>query len=173
MPLYTPILDLSQRPLEELALQLIRGVDWLHTQLISHCDIKQKNLVFDEKRNRLLIIDFELSVKLTSRDETVQGGRGTPDHVAPEVGVESSYESGLEELFVKDDSIYSPILADVWAVGDVIKGLHELFENSTESIGTVVGQVAKELQVDDPTVRLSLHDAERRIAAECSTAAAA
>ena len=90
--------------------------------------------------------------------------------MAPEVGIETSYENRIEEVFVKDDSIYSPILADIWAVGDVILGLHELFESSTESIGTVVEDVAKELRVDEPTERLSLHDAARRIEEACSTA---
>lgn len=81
MPLYTPIFDLRDVQLEELALQLIRGVDWLHRQLISHSDIKAKNLVFDEEQNRLFIIDFELAISLTSREETVQGARGTVNQV--------------------------------------------------------------------------------------------
>jgi serine/threonine protein kinase len=169
MPYYTPILELSQGRAEELALQLIRGVDWLHQQLVSHSDIKETNLVFDESQNRLFIIDFGLAIKLTSREQKVQGARGTAEHVAPEVGIESSWENGLEEVFVDEDSIYSPILADVWAVGDVINHFYQGFGSATESIGTVVVKVAKELRMDDPTKRLSLHDAERRIAAACGT----
>jgi serine/threonine protein kinase len=171
MPFYTPILYLSRGLAEELALQLIRGVDWLHKQLISHSDIKETNLVFDEKRNCLFIIDFGLATKLTSREQKVQGARGTAEHVAPEVGIESSWENGLEEVFVDEDSIYSPILADVWAVGDVINNFHRRFGSATKSIGAVVEKVAKELRVDDPTERLPLHDAEWQIAAACSTVA--
>jgi serine/threonine protein kinase len=173
MPYYTPILELSQGRAEDLALQLIRGVDWLHKQLISHSDIKERNLVFDERQNCLFIIDFGLAIKLASREQKVRGARGTAEHVAPEVGIESSWENCLQEIFLDEDSIYSPILADVWAVGDVINSFHQRFRSSTESIRTVVEKVAKELQVVDPTKRLSLHDAERRIAAACSTTATA
>jgi serine/threonine protein kinase len=169
MPLYTPILYLSRGLAENLALQLIRGVDWIHKQLISHSDIKETNLVFDEKRDRLFIIDFGLSIKLTSREQKVQGARGTAEHVAPEVGIESSWENGLEKVFVDEDSIYSPLLADVWAVGDVINDFHRRFGSATKSIGTVVEKVAKELRVHNPTERLPLHQAEWRIARACST----
>ena len=169
MPYYTPIIELSQGRAEELALQLISGVGWLHKQLITHCDIKERNLVVDEKQNRLFIIDFGLAVKLTSREQKVQGARGTAGHVAPEVGIESPWENYTDEVFLGEDSIYSPILADVWAVGDVISNFHKRFGSATKGIGTVVEKVAKELRVDDPTKRLSLHDAEWRIAAACST----
>jgi len=165
MPYHTPILYLSQGRAEQLALQLIGGVDWLHKQLISHCDIKETNLVFDERHDLLFIIDFGLAVKLTSRERRVQGARGTTEHVAPEFGIEASWENYLEEVFLDEDSIYSPILADVWAVGDVIKNFHRQFASSTKIIGTVVEKVAQELRVDDPTERLSLHDAERQITA--------
>ena len=168
MPYYTPILELSQGRAEELALQLIRGVDWLHKQLISHSDIKERNLVFDKKVNRLYIIDFGLAVKLNSREQEVQGACGTAGHVAPEVGIKSSWENGIEEVLVDEDSVYSPILADVWAVGDVINHFHQRFGSSTKSIGTVVGKVATELRVDNPTKRLSLHTAERRIVVACT-----
>jgi serine/threonine protein kinase len=170
MPFYTPVIELSEARAEDLALQLIRGVDWLHKQLISHSDIKETNLVFDENQNCLFIIDFGLAIKLASREQNVRGARGTAEHVAPEVGIESSWETGLEEVFLDEDSIYSPILADVWAVGDVINNFYQEFGSSTKSIGTVVGKVAKELRVDDPTKRLSLHDAERQIAAACTAA---
>ena len=58
MPYYTPILDLDDGQEEELGLQLNRGINWLHGNLISHSDIKERNLVFDEKQGRLLIIDL-------------------------------------------------------------------------------------------------------------------
>jgi len=170
MPFYTPILDLEKGRVEDLALDLIRGVDWLHKQLISHCDIKERNLVFDKRQNRLFIIDFGLAVKLTSHEQKVRGARGTPEHVAPEVGITSSWENYLEEVFLDEESIYSPILADVWAVGDVIKHFHKRFQSSTERIRTVVKKVAEELQAVDPIKRLLLQEAERRIVAECSMA---
>jgi serine/threonine protein kinase len=173
MPCYTPILALSQARAEDLALQLIRGVDWLHKQLISHCDIKERNLVFDESQNRLFIIDFGLAIKLTSREQTVRGARGTAEHVAPEVGIESTWETGLQEVFLDEDSIYNPILADVWAVGDVINCFLQQFQSSTESIQAAVQKVAKELRMVDPTKRLSLHDAEKQIVAAYSTVAIA
>jgi serine/threonine protein kinase len=173
IPHYTPILELSQGRAEELALQLIRGVDWLHRQLISHCDIKERNLVFDERQKRLYIIDFGLAVKLASREQKVQGARGTVEHVAPEVGIRSSWDNYTEEVFLDEDSIYSPILADVWAVGNAIHYFHWKFGSSAKGIGTVVKKVAKELRADDPTKRLSLHDAKRRIVEACTTVATA
>jgi hypothetical protein len=72
---------------------------------------------------------------------------------------------------VDEDSIYNPILADVWAVGDGINNFHRRFGSAPKSIGTVVEEVTKELRVDNTTKRLSLHDAEWQIAAACSTVA--
>jgi serine/threonine protein kinase len=173
MPHYTPLLELGTGRAEELALQLIQGVDWLHKQLISHSDIKERNLVFDERQKRLFIIDFGLAIRLTSREQKIRGARGTAGHVAPEVGIKSSWENRLEEVTLDEDSVYSPILADVWAVGEVVDYIHQWLQSSAKSIRTVMGKVAKELQADDPVKRLSLHDAERRIAAACSMAATA
>jgi len=76
MPYYTPILDLDDGQEEELGLQPNRGINWLHGNLFSHSDIKERNLVFDEKQGRLLIIDLGLAIKLTSREQTVRGAPG-------------------------------------------------------------------------------------------------
>ena len=40
---------------------LIEGVKFLHSRRIAHLDIKPDNLVFDSKKNRLVLIDFDVA----------------------------------------------------------------------------------------------------------------
>ena len=61
--------------------QLIEGVGFLHRCDIAHLDIKPGNIVVSE--NRLLIIDFDISVRVDGPDALIDRWCGTPGWMAP------------------------------------------------------------------------------------------
>ena len=85
--------------------QLMEGVAYLHRCDIAHLDIKPGNMVVFE--TRLLIIDFDISVRVDGPDALIDRRRGTPGWMAPEIGHEP----------------YSPIRADLWSCGRMLQYL--------------------------------------------------
>jgi serine/threonine protein kinase len=90
--------------------QLIEGVAFLHRCDIAHLDLKPANLVV--LKNRLLIIDFDISVRVDGPDTLIDHWCGTPGWMAPEIG----HKDGPVCL-------YSPIRADLWPCGRMLEYL--------------------------------------------------
>ena len=86
--------------------QLINALYYLHSQNITHRDVKIDNLLLDSNFN-LKLIDFGLSTKY-KEDELLNQPCGTIVYAAPEV------------LDYKD---YHGMLADVWSCGIVLYGM--------------------------------------------------
>ena len=101
--------EISQSKVVDLSNQLIKGVGFLHHHGIAHLDIKPQNVVV--LRNRLFIIDFDISVCVDGPDALIGRWCGTPQWMAPEIG----HQNGL----------YSPIRADLWSCGRVLQYLAE------------------------------------------------
>jgi serine/threonine protein kinase len=109
------VLRFRDRPddVESLCTQFIEGVAFLHQHNVAHCDLKPGNAVVDIKSEtspRLFIIDFDLAQFVESEETMVEGWCGTPSWMAPELG---SRDGPIQR--------YSPILADRWACGRMIK----------------------------------------------------
>ena len=79
----------------------------MHDQNVAHMDLKPANILVPSTYGRLTIIDFGLSVRLKNKTELLEGHAGTQGYMAPEVG----------------HSKFSPIRADLWSVGQVVKEL--------------------------------------------------
>lgn len=50
--------QLSQEEIKTLFKQIVEGVGYLHSQGISHRDLKFDNIMVEDKTNRVVIIDF-------------------------------------------------------------------------------------------------------------------
>ncbi|KAN0106917.1 hypothetical protein V8E52_010661 [Russula decolorans] len=90
--------------------QLIEGVAFLHSQGIAHLDIKPQNIVV--LRNQLFIIDFDISVRVDGPSALIDCWCGTRGWMAPEIG----HRDGPK-------CWYSPIRADLWSCGLVLRYL--------------------------------------------------
>lgn len=68
----------------QLALDLARGLNYLHTQKIVHRDVKAENMLLDTSRN-LKIADFGVARVEAQNPQDMTGETGTLGYMAPEV----------------------------------------------------------------------------------------
>nr|XP_025884468.1 serine/threonine-protein kinase STY13-like [Solanum lycopersicum] len=73
----------------QVALDVAKGLNYIHSNKIVHRDVKTKNLLVD-KNGRVKIIDFGISSKFYS--PMMVGTSGTMGYMAPEVLSGSSYD---------------------------------------------------------------------------------
>src|SRR5229473_6408795 len=132
--------EIFQSKVVDLSSQLIKGVGFLHHHGIAHLDIKPQNVVV--LRNRLFIIDFDISACVDGPDVLIDRRCGTPQWMAPEIG----HQDGPKRL-------YSPIRADLWSCGQVLQYLADegaVKENPFETL-------TRSLLNKNPRLRPLLH----------------
>ncbi|XP_024357689.1 serine/threonine-protein kinase 52 [Physcomitrium patens] len=75
---------LSYKVVVELALDVARGLAYLHSQKIAHRDVKTENMLLDKQR-RVKIADFGVARVEASNPKDMTGDTGTPGYMAPEI----------------------------------------------------------------------------------------
>ncbi|BBN18839.1 protein MpMAPKKK21 [Marchantia polymorpha subsp. ruderalis] len=75
---------LAFRVVIQLALDLSRGLEYLHSMKIVHRDVKSENMLLDTKRN-VKIADFGVARVEASNPKDMTGETGTLGYMAPEV----------------------------------------------------------------------------------------
>jgi len=95
--------ELNEDNINKIILQIAKGLRYLHSKNIIHCDIKLDNIMVDDEYN-IKIIDFDLSKICESGEYLSNNIFGTVEYIAPE-----SYDIG----------IYSKC-SDIWSFGIVI-----------------------------------------------------
>ena len=120
-----------------LAQQFLEGVQFMHRYRVAHLDLKPDNIVIRTaaRRERLLIIDFSLSVQVPEQEWWIEGYRGTEGWVAPEI----------EEPNPK----YQPIRADLWSAGQMLR----YFDRRCPDINYRFKSLANKLLLGDPLQR--------------------
>jgi serine/threonine protein kinase len=127
--------------------QFLEGVAFLHAHKVAHLDLKPGNVVIEHPQ-RLIIIDFDLSIFVEDESTTTKGFRGTPPWVAPEVGTRDGPEMS-----------FSPILADRWACGRMVRHLEALEERPRGDGDGRRYRILEKLMSENPRSRPSLKDA--------------
>jgi len=83
---------------EEMVVQILAALDYVHSQGIIHFDIKSENiLVADEKGHpHVKILDFGIAAKLKSLPQEVAG---TPSYMAPEIMIKGIHIDHRVDLY--------------------------------------------------------------------------
>jgi serine/threonine protein kinase len=148
------VLECRDRPddVVSLCLQFVEGVAFLHQHKVAHCDLKPGNVVVDtisesETFPRLFIIDFDLAQYVESEETMTKGWCGTPPWMAPELG---SSDGPIQR--------YSPILADRWACGRMVKYFAKYFPTYEGARYTKLLAFAHRLLNVNPRARPELNE---------------
>lgn len=111
--------DKFRRNYMELARQLLDAFAYIHSQNISHSDIKPGNILIDRHMN-LKIADFGLSyihhLQSTSLDDNIKGNYADPQSISLRRKAGSKYFVAPELI---SDVSYDPFKADVYSLGTV------------------------------------------------------
>jgi serine/threonine protein kinase len=75
---------LSETTAKFIFRQIIESIKYIHSQNISHRDIKLDNILIDLDNN-IKICDFGVSTAIQSHDELLYEQCGTPAYIAPEI----------------------------------------------------------------------------------------
>ena len=138
--------SLSEIEVQCYIIQLVKGLQYLHSHKIIHRDLKLGNLFLTDKM-QLKIGDFGLATKLDYDGEKKKTVCGTPNYIAPEVidgGSGHSYE------------------VDVWAIGIIIYALiigKPPFETndikqSYKNIKSIVFKFPSDAKISYPAIKL-------------------
>ncbi len=135
------VFPLSPESLNDWLREVAKALDYMHAKGIIHRDVKPANILFDDTGNAYLS-DFGLSKILQGEIETadpsatVAGGVvGTPDYVAPELVLGTSYD-GRADQYSLGISIY-----------ELLIGRPPMRHPSNSGSGTMVNQTQKRLKL--------------------------
>ncbi|KXS21867.1 kinase-like protein [Gonapodya prolifera JEL478] len=76
--------NFPERLVANYASHILRGLQYLHTCGVAHCDLKAAN-VLTTKSGDVKLSDFGVSKQLTTKDKATEAVVGTPNWMAPEV----------------------------------------------------------------------------------------
>ncbi|KAJ8507769.1 hypothetical protein ONZ45_g9882 [Pleurotus djamor] len=116
---------------------IIAALSYLHIDLrIAHRDIKPSNVVLDGV-TRTKLIDFDIAIQVSDENEEVADLRGTSGWMAPEIGQHTTH---------------SPIKADRWACGRLIRYVLSNLQINDQRLSSIANDLVKVNPSDRPSL---------------------
>jgi serine/threonine protein kinase len=125
-----------------VAKQLFEAVDFMHQHGVAHMDLKPNNILIPVNGGRLIVIDFNRSLRVKGVEHRFRGVVGTPGYIAPEVAA--------------GDGLYSAIRADLWSCGKTLEELCDKCRPSTDR--STLLEISWQLMDEDPKKRPMMAD---------------
>jgi len=137
----------KQNDVLEYALSLIRAVRALHDAGILHCDLKPDNVAWDSVRRQVFLLDFGHAQNVKEANSYL----GTRGYTAPEVLDRKPHD----------------MASDVYSVGKTLDSVVDESNLGGDMDGplAVVKSIIQHLTHDNPTLRLTLKEAEQKLMA--------
>jgi len=88
--------------------QVIDGLQYLHSMKIAHRDLKPENLLLDVKKKQIKIVDFGLS-NLYLGDKLLKTACGSPCYAAPEMVAGKLYKGASVDIWSSGVALYAMI----------------------------------------------------------------
>jgi|GEM_PF-339973 len=154
--------NLDIKTKKELAIQLLRGIDYAHKHQIIHRDIKPENILVSEEYE-LKLGDFGLALGANENFKTSQFSvLGTPCYMSPEqvLGEKLTYKSDIFSAGIVLLELYSghnPFLGDDvnGTINKIIQYDDDLTENIFKGIPEEISGLIKLMLVKDVEKRLT------------------
>lgn len=106
--------DFTEEQIAEASRQILLALQYLHSNLVIHRDMKSRNTMIDSKGN-LKLIDFGLSIVLSSPSKVIRSRVGTPAWMSPEMlTLDADKKSGK----------YS-FPTDIWSFCNIVREMME------------------------------------------------
>ena len=149
----------------QLALEIVDGLGYLHTNGIIHRDLKSMNVLIS-KSNEAKLTDFGLA-KVKSATTSTTGGKGTPAWMAPELfDPDTAHYTKASDMYALGMTIWevcarklpfsdapNAVLLSIW----VAKGKREPIPADTPpSLKAIIGSATSGCWAGDPSVRPTL-----------------
>ena len=87
---------LTEPEVKYYALNILKGIEYLHSQHIIHRDIKLANVLLCGNKLTPKITDFGLAKKLLMKGDCIKQIAGTPNYIAPEVINKQCYSYSVD-----------------------------------------------------------------------------
>eukprot|EP00834_Sanchytrium_tribonematis_P008122 NODE_866_length_3409_cov_0.418731.p2 type:complete len:313 gc:universal NODE_866_length_3409_cov_0.418731:3140-2202(-) len=101
--------------IKKMSRDILKALGYLHDKQVAHLDLKPENIVYSEKTDTYLLIDFDLSKSNTD----ARGPVGTPKYTSFEMYLRENVE--LESGGWKRDYLpYDPMKSDLFSFGALI-----------------------------------------------------
>lgn len=149
---------LSEEETRLLCMQLLEGLEYLHSLKVMHRDLKLANLFLSDDKTGLKIGDFGLAVQLSDERDSHSTFCGTPNYMAPEIVNHMTYDARTD-LFSFGCIVYACLTGsppfESQNVEDTLKKVSKIEYNTPEYFSPEAKDLTKRLLSKSDT-RLTL-----------------
>ena len=113
---------IEENELKRLFKQLCEGIRYCHEKQIVHRDIKLDNILLDDDKQQVKIIDFGFSV-VTPPERRLSIFCGTPSYMAPEIVSKCQYRGSPSDIWSLGIVFYALLCGKLPFRGIVVEGI--------------------------------------------------